>query len=92
MFPKIMVPPNHPILIGFSIINHPFWGTPIFGNIHIFFLREKRIFWIFSVEKNVEPLHKLSGASSGHQYMSIKALIDQGFGAPYSPTVPAFLA
>ena len=23
------------ILIGFSIINHPFWGIPIFGNIHI---------------------------------------------------------
>ena len=22
-------PPNHPILIGFSNINHPFWGTPI---------------------------------------------------------------
>ena len=22
-------------LIGFSIIKHPFWGTPIFGNIHI---------------------------------------------------------
>ena len=36
VFPKIMVPPNHPILIGFSIINHPFWGTPIFGNIHIY--------------------------------------------------------
>ena len=36
MFPKIGVPPNHPILIGFSIINHPFWGTPIFGNTHIF--------------------------------------------------------
>ena len=32
VFPKIMVPPNHPILMGFSIINHPFWGTPIFGN------------------------------------------------------------
>ena len=32
-FPKMVVPPNHPILIGFSIINHPFWGpTPIFGN------------------------------------------------------------
>ena len=29
MFPKIGVPPNHPILIGFSIINHPFWGTTI---------------------------------------------------------------
>ena len=23
------------ILIGFSIINHPIWGTPIFGNTHI---------------------------------------------------------
>ena len=30
MFPKIVVPPNH-----LSIINHPFWGIPIFGNIHI---------------------------------------------------------
>ena len=36
VFPQIMVPPNHPFnLIGFSIINHPFWGTPIFGNTHI---------------------------------------------------------
>ena len=24
--------PKSFILIGFSIINHPFWGTPIFGN------------------------------------------------------------
>ena len=22
-------------LIGFSIINHPFWGTPLFGNTHV---------------------------------------------------------
>ena len=35
MFPKIVVPPKSFILIGFSIINHPFWSTPIFGNIHI---------------------------------------------------------
>ena len=27
VFPRIMVPPNHPILIELSIINHPFWGT-----------------------------------------------------------------
>ena len=27
--------PRSSILIGFSIINHPFWGTPIFGNTHI---------------------------------------------------------
>ena len=27
--------PKSSILIKFSIINHPFWGTPIFGNAHI---------------------------------------------------------
>ena len=35
VFPKIGgFPPKSSILIGFSITNHPFWGTPIFGNIH----------------------------------------------------------
>ena len=27
--------PKSSILIGFSIINHPFWGTPIIGNTHL---------------------------------------------------------
>ena len=27
--------PKSSILIGFSIINHPFWVTPIFGNTHM---------------------------------------------------------
>ena len=27
--------PKSSILIGFSFINHPFWGTTIFGNINI---------------------------------------------------------
>ena len=27
--------PKSSILVGFSIINHPFWGAPIFGNIQI---------------------------------------------------------
>ena len=27
--------PKSSILIGFSIVNHPFWGTPIFGNTHL---------------------------------------------------------
>ena len=27
--------PKSSILIGFSIINHPFWDTPIFGNTNI---------------------------------------------------------
>ena len=26
---------NGSILIGFSIINHPFWGTPVFGSTHL---------------------------------------------------------
>ena len=28
--------PISSILIGFSIMNHPFWGTTIFGNIQVF--------------------------------------------------------
>ena len=28
--------PKSSLLIGFSILNHPFWGTSIFGNAHIF--------------------------------------------------------
>ena len=36
VFPKIVgFPPKASILIRFSSINHPFCGTPIFGNIHI---------------------------------------------------------
>ena len=36
LFPKIVgFPPKSSILIGFSIINHPFWGTTIFGNTQI---------------------------------------------------------
>ena len=27
--------PKSSILIGISIINHPFWGPPSFGNTHI---------------------------------------------------------
>jgi len=34
--------PNHPFLTGFSIINHPFWGTPIFGNTHTLEAPQKR--------------------------------------------------
>ena len=29
--------PKSSILIGFSMINHPFWSTPIFGNTHVQF-------------------------------------------------------
>ena len=31
-----VITPKSSTLIGFSLINHPFWGTPIFGNTHMF--------------------------------------------------------
>ena len=42
--------PKSSILIGFSIIHHPLWGTPIFGNTHIKFdlhFLNSKIFGIF---------------------------------------------
>ena len=36
--------PKSSILIGLFIINHPFWGTPIFGNIHISISMSSKIF------------------------------------------------
>ena len=36
--------PKSSILIGLFIINHPFWGTPIFGNTHIINRSLKKIF------------------------------------------------
>ena len=36
-FQKYGKTPKSSILIGFSIINHPFWGTSIFGNILVVF-------------------------------------------------------
>ena len=34
-FPKIGVPPKKYILMRFSLIDHPFGGTPIYGNPHL---------------------------------------------------------
>ena len=35
--------PKSSILIGFSIINHPFWGTTIFGNTRL--VLSRIVFW-----------------------------------------------
>ena len=35
VFPKMVGFPKSSILVGFSIINHPFWGTTILGNPHV---------------------------------------------------------
>ena len=39
--------PKSSILIGFSIINHPFWGTPILGNTHLAFCFNPKLHQIF---------------------------------------------
>ena len=51
--------PKSSILIGFSIINHPFWGTTIFGNTYKFsqmFWSDNPESWLgFSKRKPLEP-------------------------------------
>ena len=37
-FPEMGVPPNHPFQWDFPLINHPFQGTPIYGNPHIIYI------------------------------------------------------
>ena len=56
--------PKSSLLLGFSIINHPFWGTPILGNPHIHlepvvsWCKKPRDFFPFSetpcISRNVE--------------------------------------
>ena len=56
--------PKSSILIGFSIIDHPFWDTPIFGNIHMaIFLEENSTPQYLSVffAKRVDSRHDSSG-------------------------------
>ena len=54
MFPKIVVPPKLSIFIGFSIMNHPFWGTTIFGNTQMEFLQTSVCTWIITIEEQIE--------------------------------------
>ena len=56
--------PKSSILIGFSIINHPFWGTPIFWK-HPHLLNRKMLLddWIQNLGsryKGVKPLNRSS--------------------------------
>jgi len=45
--------PKSSILIGFSIISHPFWGTPIFGNTHIHEDKYKKMLTVFTGSTHV---------------------------------------
>ena len=57
--------PKSSVLIGFSIINHPFWGTPIFGNTHMiywytmfFWSKPRVLFWKLVVARRSLPFRK----------------------------------
>ena len=49
--------PKSSILVGFSIINHPFWGTPIFGNTHMDPMGSIKLIWVLRTLLMVEYHH-----------------------------------
>ena len=60
-FQKIVgFPPKSSIFIGFSLINHPFWGTPIF--------LETPIWWTRNMDNATcaEPMFAASSSSSSN--------------------------
>ena len=82
---KNMGTPKSSILIGFPIINHPFWGTPIFGNTQIFLKMLESYFfrgrpsglrWLsrssmrWTVFCPAGPMQFLYEAASGHPKVS----------------------
>ncbi len=77
--------PKSSILIGFSIMNHPFLGTPIFGNTHIPG-GDRRISSInnISVYQNQVTLLRISAALHGigrrHRQGAIAVLKARGHG------------
>ena len=58
--------PKSSILIGFSIINHPFWSTPVFGNTHIYiYMVTDRI-----IEKTIALQHARVPTAAGFSIIS----------------------
>ena len=55
--------PKSSILIGSSIINHPFWDTPIFGNtqmMHIYIFNHINIEYVVLPDLMVCKLHNVN--------------------------------
>ena len=65
--------PKSSILIGFSIINHPFWGTPMLGNPQISG-REGTPRTVRSGSTRIAELHALKDESNaiGEEMRSVK--------------------
>ena len=56
--------PKSSILIGFSIINHPFWGTPIYGN--IFWLKHLHETTAFLQRRGTGMKYDMKGKGATH--------------------------
>ena len=56
--------PKSSVLVGFSLINHTFWGTTIFGNTHQD--TDRGISWWFSGETWIERQRCLVCGSTNH--------------------------
>ena len=67
-------PPKSSILIGFSIINHPFWGTPILGNPHIGIVALWGIFWFKKKQQLEVAAMKESGLQWNHLWLQPPSL------------------
>ena len=50
------VPLYHPFLDGFSIINQPFWGSPIYGPPHLLIY-----YWVYHTSVAVHPAKLAAG-------------------------------
>ena len=48
--------PKSSILIGFSIVNHPFWGTTIYGNTHMLPVETTKK-WLTSSQTSCDEIH-----------------------------------
>ena len=77
--------PKSSILIGFSIINHPFWGTSIFGNTHIVYIKIDRLYisiiavYIFHIFMYRFKLWHFLPNKPTHQHLTLPNLCIQSF-------------
>ena len=79
--------PKSSILIGFSIINHPFWITPIFGN---YIPQTNQV--PFFAWPQLSSFSSISGAAAYHERRLRQCHITKPFGAgdPLVHSHPAF--
>ena len=56
--------PKSSILIGFSIINHPFWGTPIFGKHPYISFGQHHFEWLVHRGHSQVPWNPLRSATN----------------------------